>query len=617
MTRNPIQPTLPNTGHADDGIQVEQTTTAYTWQYVLNAVLDHKRSLVAGNVIAILAVATSVPIPMLMPFLVDEVLLDQPDILVSTMNNMFPTAWHGPVLYIVSILVVTMCLRICSLVLNVWQTKKFTFTAKEVTYRMRRDLLHRLQHISMADYETLGSGAVASRFVTDINTIDDFVGQSVSKFLVAVLSLVGVAVVLFWIQWQLALFILLLNPVVVFFTTAMGKRVKSLKKTENQAFEVFQQALIDTLGAIREVRAYNRERHFIRDLVDRARAVKNHSSIFSWKSDAADRASFGIFLVGFDIFRAVSMLMVVFSGLTVGHMLAVFAYLWFMLGPVQELLNIQYAYFAAKAALNRVNGVLELELEPRYPHLHDPFRNKDTVAVRLENISFSYADKAVLRNVSLSIAAGEKIALVGASGGGKSTLVQVILGMYPPRSGRLYFDEIPVEEIGLDVVRDNVATVLQQPAMLNDTVRANLTFGRELSTGKLWRALEVAQLRNIVEGMADGLDTIIGNDGVRLSGGQQQRLAVARMVLTNPRVVVLDEATSALDNATEARLHSALGEYLKNRTTLIIAHRLSAVKQADRVYVFEDGHIIEQGSHTELINGNGLYNKLYAGVRQA
>jgi len=499
----------------------------------------------------------------------------------------------------------------------VWQTKRFTYIAKEVTYRMRRDLLHRLQFISMAEYETLGSGAVASRFVTDINTIDDFVGQSVSKFLVAVLSLAGVAAVLLWLQWQLALFILFLNPVVVYFTAVLGKRVKTLKQSENQAFEVFQQALTDTLGAIREVRASNRERHYIQELVGRARGVKNHSASFSWKSDAANRASFGIFLIGFDIFRAISMLMVVFSGLTIGHMLAVFAYLWFMMGPVQELLNIQYAYFAARAALTRVNGVLELGLEPRHPHIHDPFHGRETVAVRLEDVSFSYVDEPVLRNVSLSIAAGEKVALVGASGGGKSTLVQVVLGMYPPQSGHLYFDDIPVEEIGLDVVRDNVATVLQHPAMINGSVRVNLTFGREFSEEKLWQVLEIAQLRDIVEDLPKGLDTIIGNDGIRLSGGQQQRLAIARMTLTDPKVVILDEATSALDNETEARLHAALSEHLKNRTTLIIAHRLSAVKQANRVYVFEDGHIIEQGSHDELINSNGLYNKLYARARPA
>jgi ATP-binding cassette subfamily C protein len=200
---------------------------------------------------------------------------------------------------------------------------------------------------------------------------------------------------------------------------------------------------------------------------------------------------------------------------------------------------------------------------------------------------------------------------VGASGGGKTTLVQVILGLYTPESGSVCFDGVPMSEIGMDVVRDNVATVLQHPALFNDTVRMNLTLGLERSDQELWRALEIAQLDEVVRELDHGLETLVGRDGIRLSGGQRQRLAVARMVLTEPKVVILDEATSALDTATEGRLHSALQTFLSGRTTIIIAHRLSAVKQADRALVFEDGHIVEEGSHDKLIQNGGLYASLY------
>jgi ATP-binding cassette subfamily C protein len=594
---------------------VAAPTSGYSWRYVLEVALQNRRTLLAAHTIAILAVLASVPIPMLMPLLVDEVLLGQPGFMVDIMDRLFPAAWHGPVLYITFVLLVTVLLRLISVLLNVWQTREFTLIAKEVTYRIRRDLLQRLALVSMAEYETLGSGAVASRFVTDINAVDDFVGQSISKLVVAILSLLGVTAILLWMHWPLALFILFANPVVVYFTTVLGKRVKLLKKQENSAFEVFQQALTETLDAIQQIRASNREHWFLREVVAKARDVKVHSAAFSWKSDAANRASFGVFLVGFDIFRAVSMLLVVFSDLSIGQMLAVFAYLWFMMAPVQEVLNIQYAYFAAKAALARINQLLTLRHEPRYAHKVDPFAGNRTVGVRIEQVNFAYVDnEPVLNDVSLAIAPGEKIALVGASGGGKSTLVQVILGLYPPQSGMVYFDEVPVTDIGLDVVRDNVATVLQHPAMLNDTVRANLTLGRDYPDDELWRALEVAQLSEVVAQLPKQFDTIIGRQGLRLSGGQQQRLAVARMVLSDPKVVILDEATSALDNEIESRLHAALNTYLEQRTTLIIAHRLSAVRQADRVYVFEDGHIIEQGSHDELMAGDGLYRKLYSGA---
>jgi len=417
--------------------------------------------------------------------------------------------------------------------------------------------------------------------------------------------------VLLWMHWQLALFILLLNPAVVYFTMVLGKRVKDLKKQENSAFELFSQALTETLDAIHQIRAINREQHYIGRVIDTARGIRTHAAAFSWKSDAAGRLSFTVFLFGFDVFRAISMLMVVYSDLSVGQMMAVFGYLWYMMGPVQEILGIQFAYFAAKGALARINRLLELKEEPRYPHLHNPFAGRHTVGVEIENVCFNYGDTPVLNGVSLTIKAGEKVALVGASGGGKSTLVQVILGLYPPQSGAVRFDGVPMTEIGMEVVRSHVATVLQHPALFNDTVRMNLTLGRELSDEQLWQALGVAQLADTVRELPSALDTIVGRQGIRLSGGQRQRLAIARMVLSDPQVVILDEATSALDAETEAKLHEALHDFLKERTTLIIAHRLSAVKQADRVYVFDGGQIIEEGVHEELINNDGLYSRLY------
>jgi ATP-binding cassette subfamily C protein len=592
------------TGPATDGI--------YTWRYIFRIALQHRRALVLAHLVAILAVAANVPVPLLMPLLVDEVLLGQPGALVGAINAIVPPAWQGPAFHIGIVFLATVLLRATAILFTVIQTRQFTLIAKDVTYRIRRQLLHRLQRVSMAEYETLGSGAVTSHFVTDINAVDDFVGPTIAKALVAALGLVGVSIVLLWMHWQLALFILLMNPVVIWFTVVLGKKVKHLKKHENSAFELFQQALTETLDGIQQIRASNREQHYLSRVIDSARAIKKHSAGFSWKSDAANRLSFGIFLLGFDSFRAVSMLMVVFSDLSIGQMMAVFGYLWFMMTPVQDVLNIQYAWFGASAALARINRLLALEQEPQYPHRVDPFTGKHTVGVQIDHISFAYGDgPPVLRNVSLQIEPGEKIALVGASGGGKSTLVQVLLGLYPASTGMLYFDDVPVTDIGLDVVRQNVATVLQHPALFNDTVRNNLTLGIDAPDAALWDALAVAQLDDVVRALPHGLDAIIGRRGIRLSGGQQQRLAIARMVLGDPKVVILDEATSALDTETEQRVHGALREFLRERTTLIIAHRLSAVRQADRVYVFENGEIIERGSHEELVRSQGLYARLY------
>jgi ATP-binding cassette subfamily C protein len=469
----------------------------------------------------------------------------------------------------------------------------------------------------MAEYETLGSGTIITYLVTDLDTVDEFISNTISRFIVAILMIIGTAAILLWMHWQLALFILCLNPLVIFFTMSMGKRVKQLKKNQNKAYGIFQQSLTDSLEAIHQIRSSNREHYYFGQLIDTARDVRNHTVNFTWKSDAASKLSHLVLLFGYDCFRAVAMLMVLFSGLTIGKMLAVFGYLWFMMGPVQEVLNMQYSLFSAKAALQRLNELFNLQEEPHYPALENPFIQQSSatqtaVGIELNNIYFAYGNGPnILNGISLTIQPGEKIALVGASGGGKSTLVSVLIGLYSPTSGSIAYNGIPVTRIGLDVVRQHVATVLQHPVLFNDTIRANLTMGEQHSDAVLNNALRIAQLEQIVAELPHGLDTIVGRFGMRLSGGQRQRLAIARMVLRNPNIVILDEATSALDTATEHALHTELERFLHGRTTIIIAHRLSAVRQADHVYVFEDGAICEQGNHDQLIQNNGLYARLY------
>ncbi len=306
------------------------------------------------------------------------------------------------------------------------------------------------------------------------------------------------------------------------------------------------------------------------------------------------------------------MLMVLFSGLTLGEMIAVFGYLWYMLGPIEAILSLQYGFQSASAALERINRIVRLEDEPRYPHLKNPFKGRATNGLSLHGIAFRYGDgPLIFDELSLAIEPGEKVAVVGASGGGKSTLVQIILGLYPPLAGELRFDGVSVREIGMDVVREHVGTVLQHPALFNDTVRANVALGREVDDEEIFTALKVAVIDDLVAELPDGLDTVIGRDGIRLSGGQRQRLAIARMVLAKPNVVILDEATSALDAETEARVYQSLNEHFADRTMLIIAHRLSAVRQADRVLVFDGGRVAEQGAHNELMRQGGLYGRLY------
>ncbi|MDR9828669.1 ABC transporter ATP-binding protein [Vibrio sp. FNV 38] len=592
-------------------MQIIPTTISQSW--LITQAKNHKKALIGANIVALIATLLSVPIPLLMPLMVDEVLLDQPGKGIDYLNMMLPEGWHTPTGYIFLTFFIVVFLRSASQGLSILQSRQFTLVSKTITYQMRCLMLDKLTRISIRQYETRGSGGINAHLVTDIETIDNFIGNTLSKFLISLLTVLGTAGVLLYLDWRLGLFIILVNPIVIFFSRSLGSRVKHLKKKENQSFERFQNRLVETLEGIYQLRASNREKVFLGQLKGQADDIRRDADHYAWKSEAAGRLSFLMFLIGFELFRAVAMLMVLFSDLTIGQIFAVFGYLWFMLSPVQELLSIQFSWYSAKAALARINTLLDLEEdEHSQPKIANPFATKKTMDVKIDGVTFSYnEDNRVFNELSLAIPEGQRVALVGASGGGKSTLVQLLLGIYQPQSGQILFNGQPAQSIGFETIREEISVVLQQPILFNDTLRHNLSLGSNYSDEKLWHALDVAQLSDVTRQLTDGLETEIGRNGIRLSGGQRQRLAIARMVLSNPKFVILDEATSALDTSTEAALHKALSEFLDGRTTLIIAHRLSAVKQADHIYVLEDGQITQAGNHAELVEQQGLYQTLY------
>ncbi len=579
----------------------------YSFKKFFNEAKRYKKELIYANILALFAVIISTPTPLIMPVLVDEVLLKKPGIVTETIDSFLGHTSQAYV-YIGIMLVLVIMLRGLYFILNYYQTKLFTIVSKNISYKLRKDLLEHLSCVAINELEFFGSGKSASLMVVDVDTIENFLGSFVSRLIISILTIIGVGVVLLLIHWQLALFILILNPFVVVLTTKIAKRVSVLKRNQNKAFEVFQESLNETLELFSQIRAANQDKNFFSRVINSAKEIKERSIEFTYKSDGASRLSFLVFLSGFEIFRAASILVVAYSDLTIGLMFGIFGYLWVMMTPIQDILNIQYAYHNAKKSLERINSIFALKCEPKYKHNCNPFVKNSTNEIEVKNLSFAYDDeKYILKDINLKIKKGMKIAIVGASGSGKTTLANLLVGLYAFESGDILYDDCSIKDIGLDIVREHVYLVLQNPQMFNDTIRANLTFGKSVDEKTLYKALELAQLGDFVEDLEDGLETQIGRSGVKLSGGQRQRLSIARMIVQNSNIVILDESTSALDVHTENRLFESLNDYLKDKTTIIIAHRLSTIRKADYIYVLDHGVIEEEGTHDELMSLEGAF----------
>ncbi|MCR1810378.1 ABC transporter ATP-binding protein [Sulfurospirillum sp. hDNRA2] len=579
----------------------------YDFKTLFRFIKPYKKELITANIVAFVAAIVNTPVPLLMPMLVDEVLLKKPGFL-TRMIDTYCTHLQSPVVYIGTVLISVIFLRFVFFLLNYWQTKLFTIVSKNVAFRVREEALRHLQNVAMNQFESFGAGKAASLLVTDIETIDTFLGVFVSRLIISILMILGVGSVLLWIHWQLALFILILNPIVIVFTTKFAKKVAQLKKEQNKAFELFQDALNETLEMFVQIRSTNKEKLFFDKVHNHSRSIKEHSIIFTYKSDGANRFSFLIFLSGFELFRAASIFVVAYSDLSIGLMLAIFGYLWVLMPPMQDILNIQYAYHNAQKSLDRINEIFALSLEKKGQHLHNPFIGTQTNAIEVKDLSFSYdGEKKILEHIDLHIPKGSKIAIIGASGSGKTTLAHLLVGLYPLDEGDIAFDGVSIRTIGLDVVRDHLFLVLQNPQLFNATIAQNLMIDATCEEILVKDALRIAQLDTLIDELPEGLETQIGKHGIRLSGGQRQRLSIARMVLQRPNIVVLDESTSALDVHTETKLFCALESYLEGKTTIIIAHRLSTIKKADYIYVLDKGKIVEEGTHEALMQAEGAF----------
>jgi len=574
-------------------------------KYIFKLLLENKKYLILGQIITLIAIFISIPIPLMLPVLVDEVLLDKPALFVDTINLSLGAG--NAFYYIVVVTFAVIFLRFIHFIFIVIITKIFTKISKYVTFKIREKLLNHLQKVNMNEYESLGSGAIAANLITDINTLDNFIISIASKFVASVLTLIAVAFVIIAIDPILGLMILFIQPIIMLISKRISKKTGVLKKEENQSIEKFQDNIGETLELFGQIKASNKENYFFNTAIDKAKDIQKTSNAFNYKSVAYERFSFTVFLIAFEIFRATGLILVEYNDLSIGMMFAMFGYIWFIMTPVQDILTIQYSYASTNAAIKRINKILELKTEKNGNKKLCVDDKK--VDISLKDINFSYnEEKKILKDISFDIKAGEKVALIGASGSGKTTLAQLISGFYSKDSGDIKYNSISIDEINRQTLRDNIFLVLQMPILFNNSLRFNITMGNEnISDEQIHEALKIAQMDDVVEKMTEGLDTIVGRHGIRLSGGQRQRLSIARMIIANPAVVIFDESTSALDVHTEAKLFNALIPILKDKTVITIAHRLSTVKNANMIYVLDEGEIVQRGNHEELEDEEGHY----------
>jgi len=587
-----------------------QSVTKYcSIKGIVQEALTYKKALFKGNMVAIIATLLTVVIPLFIPMLVDELLLKKSNTMTGWIAEHFGTMSVSG--YIMLFLILTLILRSLGFLLNVVQVRTFLGISKDLSLKLRKKAIDHLERVTLKEYELVSPGAITSKLVTDVNTIDSFIGTTISKFIISVLTLVFISIVLLMIHWKLAIFILVTNPIVVFYTSKLARGIGKLKKEENQSTEEFQSSLNDTLSLFRQIKASNKEGYFFSIIEDKAQYLKDVSVEFGYRSDKAIRMSFLVFLSGYEIFRSVGIWAVAYSDLSVGLMLAIFGYLWVMMTPTQDIINFQYALSNAKASCKRINGIFDMQEEPVVVNSKNPFIADEPVDIEVRDLSFSYnVGQNILNNINMKIPKYSKIAIVGASGSGKTTLANLLVGFYSATSGEIVYDNVSSKEVELSTIRANSHLILQHPKLFNDTLYFNLTLGDVHSDEDVTRAIEISQLSDVVDNLSDGIDTIVGNDGIKLSGGQRQRVSIARMILMNPMIVILDESTSALDIHTETKVFDGLKEYLKNRTVITIAHRLSTIQSAEYIYVLESGRVVDSGTPAELIAKDESYFSL-------
>lgn len=479
---------------------------------------------------------------------------------------------------------------------------------------LRQKLYRHLLHLDVSYYEIIRPGELTARLTTDTTLIQILVGTSGALAIRNIMMFVGGACLMTLTSPKLSLVTALIIPAILIPVLVFGKQVKALSRKAQEKIGDLSGYLEETLGNIRASYAFNHE------LTNIQTFQKIGEANFKVSVARLRMKSWLTFIVMVFVFSGVSLVLwlggdeVLKEQLTAGELSSFIFYALTTAGTLASFSEIYADMQRAAGAFERVVEILQAKSSIIPPSNSRKLPTPSRGIVALHNINFAYANnptRQILKNLSLSISPGEKVAIVGPSGSGKSTILSLLLRFFDPSSGSIYVDGVDIKELRVDDLRARFGIVPQDPVIYSDTLYENIRFGRlEASETEIWKAAEAANLLDFTQSLPEGIHTHLGSRGVRLSGGQKQRLAIARVILRNAPILLLDEATSALDAESEFLIQESFKKLMSTKTTLVVAHRLATVLKADRIVVLNNGHIEAMGTHAELISEDGLYRRL-------
>jgi len=479
---------------------------------------------------------------------------------------------------------------------------------------LRTDLFRKIQGMSLAFHKSKSTGELISRVMNDVSVVRNANVDVIKNLIRQIFTLLALLVVLFKRDWQLAAMACVTVPFAGVLIDRLGRKIKEITKASQEKRADLSSLMVDSFSGVRIVKAFNMEEQ------ETKRFRKHLHKLYSLsmkKVKASELVSPLIeFLgsLGAAAIIYVGGMRVITGRLTPGDFFSFMAALMMMYGPIRKLTKVNNTIQAAIAAAERVLEVLDME-----PDIKDAPDAVEVLcferSIRFDHVWFAYPDDPetwILRDIHLEVGKGEILALVGESGAGKTTLVDLVPRFYDPTKGAVYLDGVDLRKLKRVSLRALIGVVTQDVILFNDTILNNILYGRpKASFGEVIEAAKVAHAHEFIQQLPDRYETVVGERGVRLSGGQKQRIAIARAVLKNPPILILDEATSALDTQSERMVQEAMDRLMEGRTVFVIAHRLSTIQKAHRIVVLDKGRIVEMGAHQELLDKGGLYSHLY------